>query len=121
MSEKMQVYSSYRPTPLQFSPSKLFFDGQIPLLQRLGFLSATNIDTYVKYSFQLVEEHYFIQGAELQGFNTNHEITQQGIIYKVSVDKPKYADIYSLAIDLETVSARIQGDIRSTLKGFPLL
>ena len=66
MTGKMQMYSSYRPAPLQFSPSKVFFDGQVPLLQRLGFLSPTNIDVYVKYSFQMVEDTYFIQGAEIQ-------------------------------------------------------
>jgi hypothetical protein len=117
----MQIYSSYRSSPLQFSPSQLFFDKQIPLLQRLGFLSPANIDTYIKYSFQLVEEHFFIQGAELQGFDTSHEITDQGIIYKIGVDKPKYGDISSLTLELETISSRVQGTLRSSLKSFPFL
>jgi hypothetical protein len=117
----MLMKSSYRPSPLQFSSSKIFFDKQLPLLQRLGFLSPTNIDTYIKYSFQFVEEQYFLQGAEIQGFNTNHETTDQGILYKMSVANPKYNDIYSLTIDLETISSRVQGTLRSSLKAFPFL
>jgi hypothetical protein len=113
--------TSYRPSPLQFSSSKIFFDKQLPLLQRLGFLSPTHIDTYIKYSFQLVEEQYFIQGAEMQEFDTNHEVTAQGILYKIGIANPKYRDIYSLTIELETISSRVQGTLWSSLKTFPFL
>jgi hypothetical protein len=69
----------------------------------------------------VVEEQYFIQGAEIQGFDTNHEITNQGIIYKIAVATPKYKDVYSLSIDLETISSRVQNTLRASLKSFPFL
>lgn len=105
--------------PLQFSPSQVFRDKQKNLLQKLWFLLPTNIDIHIKYSFQLVEENYFLQGAEFEGFNTDHEINQQGILYKLGLASPKYRNILSLTIDLENLTSRLTSTIRSTLKAFP--
>jgi hypothetical protein len=69
--------------PLQFSPSQLFFDQQKSLLQKIGFFPPSTIDLHITYSFQLVEEQYFVQGAEIVGFNTNHDPSEQAIIYKL--------------------------------------
>jgi hypothetical protein len=66
-----------------------------------------------------VEENYFLQGAEFEGFNTDHEINQQGILYKLGLASPKYRNILSLTIDLENLTSRLTSTIRSTLKAFP--
>ena len=58
MVDKVQ---SYNPTTLQFSSSRLFFQNQTQLLQKLGFISPTSIDIYFKYSFQQVFDYHFIQ------------------------------------------------------------
>jgi hypothetical protein len=79
-----------------------------------------SIDVYIKYSFQLIEETYFIQGAEIEGFNTDHTTTEQGILYKIGFASPKYRDIQSLFINLEEIKDRIQGTLRKNIKGFPL-
>jgi hypothetical protein len=79
-----------------------------------------SIDIYIKYSFQLIEEPYFIQGAEIEGFNTEHTTTEQGILYKIGFAIPKYRDILSLFIDLEEIKDRIQGTVRKSIKGFPI-
>ncbi|MDR0650075.1 MAG: hypothetical protein LBG59_01355 [Candidatus Peribacteria bacterium] len=79
-----------------------------------------SIDIYIKYSFQLVEEIYFIQGAEIEGFNTEHTTTEQGILYKIGFANPKYRDIQSLFINLEEIKDRIQGTLRKSIKGFPI-
>lgn len=115
----MQIISSYRPMPLQFSPSQLFFNQQKFLLQKLGFFSPSTIDLHIKYSFQLVEEQYFIQWAEIVGFNTNHVDHEQAIIYKLGLANPKYKDIKSMFVDLEDIKSRIKGSFWGSLRSFP--
>jgi hypothetical protein len=79
-----------------------------------------SIDVYIKYSFQLIEESYFIQGAEIEGFSTEHATTEQGILYKIGFAIPKYRDIQSLFINLEEIKDRIQGTLQKSIKGFPI-
>jgi hypothetical protein len=71
---------------------------------------------YIKYSFQLVEEAYFIQGAEIEGFSTEHTTAEQGILYKVGFANPKHRDIKSLFINLEEIKDRIQGTLWKSIK-----
>jgi hypothetical protein len=68
-----------------------------------------------------VEERYFIQGAEMEGFNTDHETSEQGILYKIGFITPLYGDVKSLFINLEEMKTHIQHTIWSSVKGFPLL
>ena len=115
----MQIISSYRPMPLQFSPSQLFFDQQKFLLQRLGFFLPSIIDLHITYSFQLVEEQYFVQWAEIIGYNTSHEISEQAIVYKLGLANPKYRDVKSLFMDLEDLKSRLRGSLWSAIRSFP--
>jgi len=104
---------------LQFSPSQLYFEKQTNLLQKIWFFSPLNIDLHVKYSFQIIEEHYFIQGAEIEGFNTEHAVQEEAMVYKIWLANPKFDDIKSLFIDLRDVNARIKGGIWNSVKNFP--
>ena len=104
---------------LQFSPSQLYFEKQTNLLQKIWFFSPLNVDLHVKYSFQLVEKNYFLQGAEIEGFNTEHAVQEEAVIYKIWLANPKYEDIKSLFIDLRDINSRIKGGIWNSVKNFP--
>ena len=53
--------NSYTPSPLEFSSSKLFFQHQNKLLQNIGFISPMSIDVHFKYTFQEIQQNYFIE------------------------------------------------------------
>lgn len=110
----------YPSQPLTFSPSQKFFNRQKTLIKHLWFLLPTNIDTHIKYSFQLIQPTYFIQWAEIEGFNSDHEISQVWIIYKLWFLNPKFTDIISAKINLEDVKTRLSQWILTSIKSFPL-
>ncbi|GHW02927.1 hypothetical protein AGMMS50249_7130 [candidate division SR1 bacterium] len=117
----MPSISTYFSQPLTFSPSQKFFSNQKSLLRKLNFLDSTTLDTHIKYSFQQIEPAFFIQGAEIQGFNSQHEVSQTGIIYKLGFLTPKFPDIQLVNIKLEDVKTRVSNSIFSTIKSFPII
>ncbi len=114
------TYTTYFPQPLTFSPSQKFFNNQKNLIQKLGFISPTTIDFHIKYSFQQIEQTYFIQGAEFEAFNSDHTIAQKWMIYKLGLANPKYLDILSAKINLESVKERVTQNIFWAIMAFPL-
>ena len=57
----VEILSSYKPSTLEFSSSKLFFQHQNKLLQEIEFISPISIDVHFKYTFQEVQQNYFIE------------------------------------------------------------
>ena len=63
MEENIQ---NYIPSEIKFSPSKLFFQHQSQMLQKIDFISTMSIDVHFKYTFQEVQQNYFIEGGEFE-------------------------------------------------------
>ena len=85
---------------LKFSSSKLYFQHQNQLLQKIWFVSPMTIDIYFKYTFQEVEVDYFIEWWEFEWLTVDHDVTEQWIIYKVWFFNPKYKNVNNLSLDL---------------------
>lgn len=116
----MQIQSTYKPSALQFSPSQIFFDKQKALLKNFGFFSASSIDLYIKYSFQLVEEQYFIKWWEILAYNMDHEIQEQWMVYQLWILTPLQVAISARSIDLKDPSFRFKDSIFAYFRNFPL-
>ena len=56
-----EINETYIPKTIQFSPSKLFFQHQKDMLQKMGFVSTMSIDIHFKYTFQEVQPNYFFE------------------------------------------------------------
>ena len=115
----MPITSGYKPSPLQFSPSQVFFNQQKELLKSFGFFPTTSIDLYVKYSFQLVEETYFIKGGEVISYDMDHEEQGHAMVYQVGLLNPLQVVSNSWSMDLKDATDRIKNGIFSYIKNFP--
>lgn len=98
MSENTQ---GYKTSSLQFSSSKLYFQHQNQMLQKIWFVSPMSIDIHFKYTFQEVQPNYFIEWWEFEWLNVDHEVHEQWIIYKIWLFHPKYQNIENLFLDLK--------------------
>lgn len=116
----MQILSTYKPSPLQFVPSQIFFNQQKNLLKTFWFFPPTIIDLYVKYSFQLVEETYFIKWWECIAYDMDHNIQSQAMVYQVGLLSPKQMISGSWSLDLKDNTYRMKDGILSYIKNFPL-
>lgn len=67
-----------------------------------------------------MEEKYFIQGTEIQGYTTDHNVNEEGILYKIGLVRPKYKNVLSLFVNLEDMKTRMQGGLRGSLRDFPI-
>jgi len=91
---------NYNPSNLQFSSSKLYFQHQNHLLQKMWFISPMTIDIYYKYTFQEVHDRYFIEWWEYQWITADHDVHEEWIIYKVWFANPKFKNVKMLSLDL---------------------
>lgn len=96
----VEILSSYKPSTLEFSSSKLFFQHQNKLLQEIEFISPISIDVHFKYTFQEVQQNYFIEWGEFEWITVDHDVHEQGIIYKVWFLNPKYQNVERVLVDL---------------------
>lgn len=96
-----ETINSYTPSMLEFSSSKLFFQHQNKLLQDIGFISPMSIDIHFKYTFQEVQNNYFIEGGEFEGITVDHDVHEQWIIYKIWFSNPKYKNVEHVSLDLK--------------------
>ena len=92
---------NYKQTNLKFSPSKLYFQHQNEILQKLWFISPIIIDIHFKYTFQEIGNNYFIEGGEFEWLTADHDINEQWIIYKIWFFNPKFKNIFQLSLDLK--------------------
>ena len=101
MAENIQNYTQ---SDLKFSSSKLYFQHQNQILQKLWFISPMTIDIYFKYTFQEVNQDYFIEWWEFEWLTVDHDVHEQGIIYKVWFLRPKFKNVGNLSLDLSKKS-----------------
>ena len=94
------LLDNYKPTLLQFSSSKLFFQHQNQLLQDIWFVSPLSIDIHFKYTFQEVNENYFIEWWEFEWLTVDHDVHEQWIIYKIWFLHPKFQNVQHISLDL---------------------
>lgn len=92
---------SYITSDLQYSSSKLFFQHQDELLQKIGFISPMSIDIHFKYSFQEVKSFYFIEWWEFEWLTADHDVLEQWIVYKIWFAYPKFSNIWHISLDLK--------------------
>ena len=95
-----EILNSYKPSALEFSSSKLFFQHQNKLLQNIGFISPISIDVHFKYTFQEVQQDYFIEWWEFEWITVDHDVHEQWIIYKIWFLNPKFQNIEHVSADL---------------------
>lgn len=93
--------NSYTPSSMQFSPSKRFFQHQNSILQKIDFVSTMCIDVHYKYTFQEILDKYFIEWGEFEWLNVDHDVIEQGIIYKIWFINPRFQNIEELSLDLK--------------------
>lgn len=91
----------YVQSDLKFSLSKLYFQHQNQILQKIWFVSPMTIDIHFKYTFQEVHEDYFIEWWEFEWITVDHDVHEQWIIYKVWFLNPKYKNIEHISLDLK--------------------
>jgi len=101
MQENKQNYTK---SDLKFSSSKLYFQHQNQIIQKLWFISPMTIDIHFKYTFQEVNSDYFIEWWEFEWITVDHDVHEQGIIYKIWFLRPKFKDVWSLSLDLSKKS-----------------
>lgn len=99
-----EINETYIPKTIQFSPSKLFFQHQKDMLQKMGFVSTMSIDIHFKYTFQEVQPNYFFEWGEFEWLNVDHDVIEQWIIYKIGFLNPKFQNIEHLSLDLRKSS-----------------
>ena len=92
---------NYKESDLKFSSSKLYFQHQNQILQKIWFISPMTIDLHFLYTFQEIHENYFIEGGEFEWFTVEHNIHEQWIIYKIWLSKPKFQNIKYISLDLK--------------------
>ena len=95
---------SYISKWLQFSASKLFFQHQNQMLQKIWFISPMSIDIHFKYTFQEVQPDYFIEWWEFEWLTIDHDVNEQWIIYKIWFLNPKFQNVEHLWVDLKKKS-----------------
>lgn len=93
--------NNYTPSILQFSSSKLYFQHQNQLLQNIWFISPMSTDIHFKYTFQEIKENYFIEWGGFEWLTVDHDVHEQGIIYKIWLLHPKFQNIQQLSLDLK--------------------
>ena len=91
---------SYRQSDLKFSSSKLYFQHQNQILQKIWFISSMSTDIHFKYTFQEVQSDYFIEWGEYESLDVNHDIIEQWIIYKIGLLNPRFRDVQHIFVDL---------------------
>lgn len=116
-----QVISNYTPSLLQFSASRLFFQNQNELLQKIWFLSPASIDVYYKYTFQQVDTEYFVQWWEFEWITLDHKVQDRWIVYKIWFADPKYKNVQCLTADLSNENNLDNSSIRWMVKSFPIV
>ena len=92
---------AYKPTSLQFSSSKLYFQHQNQMLQKIWFISPMTIDVHFKYTFQEVQPNYFIEWGEFEWITIDHDVHEQWVIYKIWLLNPRYQNINLISLDLK--------------------
>lgn len=92
---------NYTPSELKFSSSKLYFQYQNKLLQKIWFISPMSIDIHFKYTFQEVKSDYFIEWWEFEWLTVDHEAHEQWIIYKIWFLNPKFKNIENFSLDMK--------------------
>ncbi len=113
--------TNYNPSILQFSSSKLFFQNQNQLLQKVWFFSPASIDVHFKYTFQQVQPYYFMQWWEFEWITLNHDVCESWIVYKLWFASPRFQHVKCLSVDLLNDVISSSGSIWSMLKTFPLI
>ena len=91
----------YIQSDLKFSSSKLYFQHQNQILQKIWFISPMTIDIHFRYTFQEVHESYFIEGWEFEWITVDHDVHEKWIIYKIWFLNPKYQNIEHISLDLK--------------------
>lgn len=98
MQENIQ---SYIPSDLKFSSSKLYFQNQKNILQKIWFISLMTEDIHFKYTFQEIHDNYFIEWCEFEWLTVDHDVHEQWIIYKIWFLNPKFQNVENLSLDLD--------------------
>lgn len=91
---------NYKQSDLKFSSSKLYFQHQDQILQKLWFVSTVTVDIHFLYTFQEVHENYFIEWWEFEWLIVDHDVHEQGIIYKIWFMYPKFKNVNNLSLSL---------------------
>jgi hypothetical protein len=91
---------NYKQSDLKFSQSKLYFQHQNQILQKIWFISPLTTDIHFKYTFQEIHENYFIEWWEFEWLTVDHDVSEQWIIYKIWFLNPKYQNIEHISLDL---------------------
>ena len=95
-----ETIQNYIKSDLKFSSSKLYFQHQNQILQRIWFISPMSIDVHFKYTFQEVKENCFIEWGEFEWITIDHDVQEQWIIYKIWFLHPRFQNIQYLSVDL---------------------
>lgn len=109
---------NYIPSILQFSASKLFFQNQNQLLQKIWFISPMTIDIHFKYTFQEVQSDFFIEWWEFEWITVDHDVHEQWIIYKIWFLYPKFQNVENLTLDLKKNYLYDNPSVWALMKGF---
>lgn len=117
MVDNLLKNNSYIPRILQFSASKLFFQHQNQMLQKIWFISPMSIDIHFKYTFQEIQSDYFIEWWEFEWLTVDHDVNEQWIIYKIWFLYPKFQNIENLFVDLKKNTLN-NSSVWSLLRGF---
>ena len=92
---------NYIQSDLRFSSSKLYFQHQNQMLQKIWFVSPLSLDIHFKYTFQEVNKNYFIEWWEFEWITVDHDVHEQWIIYKIWFLDPKYQNIEHISLELK--------------------
>lgn len=98
MQENIQ---NYLQSDLKFSPSKLYFQHQNQLLQKIWFVSPMSMDIHFKYTFQEVWLDFFVEWWEFEWITVDHDVHEQWIIYKVGFLHPKFKNVENFSLDMK--------------------
>ncbi len=96
----LENIQNYMQSNLKFSPSKLYFQHQTQILQKIWFISPMSIDVHFKYTFQEIQSNYFIEGWEFEWLSVDHDVNEQWIIYKIWFLNPKFQNVEHVSADL---------------------
>lgn len=96
-----EINQNYTQPNLKFSSSKLYFQHQNQILQKIWFTSPMSIDIYFKYTFQEIQSDYFIEWWEFEWLTVDHNVDEQWIIYKIWLFNPKFKNIENCSLDMK--------------------
>ena len=96
----LENIQSYNQSNLRFSSSKLYFQYQNQILQKIWFISPMTTDVHFKYTFQEIHENYFIEWGEFEWLTVDHDVHERWIIYKIWFLNPRYETIEYVSVDL---------------------